>query len=29
LLLDKLRDVEMSLRVILRGFGLKLGEVTQ
>jgi transposase len=29
LLLDKLRDVELSLRGILRGFGLKLGKVTQ
>jgi hypothetical protein len=28
LLLDKLRDVELSLAVILRAFGLKLGEVT-
>jgi len=29
LLLDKLRDVELSLRGVLRGFGLKLGKVTQ
>jgi transposase len=29
LLLDKLRDVELSLRGTLRGFGLKLGKVTQ
>jgi hypothetical protein len=29
LLLDKLRDVELSLRGILRGFGLKLGKVAQ
>jgi transposase len=29
LLLDKLRDVELSVRGILRGFGLKLGKVTQ
>ena len=29
LLLDKLQDVELSLRGILWGFGLKLGEVTQ
>jgi transposase len=29
LLLDKLRDVELSLRGTLRGFGLKLGKVTE
>jgi transposase len=29
LVLDKVRDVELSLRGILRGFGLKLGKVTQ
>jgi transposase len=29
LLLDKLRDVELSVCGILRGFGLKLGKVTQ
>jgi hypothetical protein len=29
LLLDKLRDTELSLRGIPRGFGLKLGKVTQ
>src|SRR6516162_4377346 len=29
LVLDKLLDVELSLRGILRGFGLKLGKVTQ
>jgi transposase len=29
LLLDKLRDVELSLRGVLCGFGLKLGKVTQ
>jgi transposase len=29
LLLDKLRDVELSLRGVLRGFGLKLGKVSQ
>jgi hypothetical protein len=29
LLLDKLRDVELSLRGIVRGFGLKLGKVTR
>src|SRR5215469_11457856 len=29
LLLGKLRDVELSLRGILRGFGLKVGKVTQ
>jgi transposase len=29
LLLDKQRDVELSLRGILRAFGLKLGKVTQ